>query len=113
MDLFNRLKNLVGLGRVGAEADGDADAAVGVRMIECHEAMERLFEFLDRELATGEHEEVARHFQVCARCYPSLTFEQSFRDALSRVQDGEDAPSDLRSRVMDALQQEGYTPSDR
>ena len=111
--MFDRLKRLLGLGGAGDGASTTGNAGGDVRMIECHEAMERLFEFLDRELDPGEHEEVAHHFEVCARCYPALTFEQSFREALRRAQGGEDTRSDLRTKVIEALQQEGFTPSDR
>lgn len=119
MSLFDRVKKVLGFGGVPpSDAAGDrpegmqGEAPQGPPMIECHEAMEKLFEFLDRELDPEEHEEVARHFEVCARCYPALTFERSFREALLRSQEGEATPPELRSKVIQALQKEGFVPSD-
>jgi anti-sigma factor (TIGR02949 family) len=119
MSLFDRVRKALGLGDAplgGGEGDlrdeSRGQTSQEAPMIECHEAMEKLFEFLDRELAPGEHEEVARHFEVCARCYPALTFERSFREALLRSQEGEATPPELRSKVIQVLQQEGFVPSD-
>jgi anti-sigma factor (TIGR02949 family) len=80
------------------------------KSVGCREAAERVFEFLDGELEDVSEEEIAEHFRVCGRCYPSLAFEQAFRDALARARRGEKAPADLRERVLEALRKEGYDP---
>lgn len=111
MSFVASLKRILGFGG-GDRPSAGALPPEPPPMIECHEAMEKLFEFLDRELESGEHEQVARHFEVCARCYPHLRFEQSFRDALHRAREGESAPPEIRGRVVDALREEGFVPSD-
>lgn len=79
--------------------------------VKCREAVERMFEYLDGELEDATREQVAEHFRVCSSCYPALAFEESFREALRRVQEGEQTPPAVRDRILAALENEGYTPS--
>lgn len=85
---------------------GPDGAPAGVRMIGCHEALERLFEFLDGELDALETSEVEEHLRVCERCYPHLVFERSFRDAVRRALQGERAPGQVRARILEVLREE-------
>ncbi len=80
-------------------------------MIPCEEAMEKLYEYLDGELPDLEADEVARHFEICVNCYPQLAFEKAFLDALHQAREGTRAPEPLRGRVLELLEQEGFTPS--
>lgn len=105
-------KLLQSLGLDGGADGGDApDAGGDSGMISCDEALERLFEYLDGELEGRTEEEVARHFEVCQRCYPRLAFEESFREAVHRVNRGEAAPDAVRRKVMEILQEEGLDSS--
>lgn len=76
-------------------------------MISCEEALARVYEYLDDELAPTDRGRVADHFAVCQRCYPHLRFEESFLRALRRVENGQGASPELKNRVLDALYQEG------
>lgn len=67
--------------------------------ISCAEALERVNEFLDGELEGVAPEVIRAHFEACARCYPHLRFEQSFRKALCRALSREKAPPELRARL--------------
>lgn len=76
--------------------------------VPCHVAAERLFEWLDGEiddpeLAAG----VGTHLETCARCYPRLRFERSFREAVRRAAREETTPDDVRARILEALEAEG------
>jgi len=77
--------------------------------IPCHEATERIFEWLDGELSPELTEKVGTHLETCARCYPRLLFEQAFRDALVRAGGNQRAPEELERRILGALQAEGFT----
>lgn len=80
--------------------------------IDCHEALARIFEWLDRELEPGEEARVGEHLQTCAMCYPVLRFEQSFREALTHAHDAEpEVPPELQARVLHALEEEGFRSS--
>jgi mycothiol system anti-sigma-R factor len=79
--------------------------------ISCHEAAERIFEWLDGELDPETERSVGTHLETCARCYPRLVFERAFREALARVAEDESAPEELRDRIVRALEEEGFGPS--
>jgi len=77
--------------------------------IPCAEAAARTFEWLDGELDPELEERVGQHLETCARCYPMLVFERSFREAVARVARDEQAPDELRDRIMKSLQEQGYS----
>lgn len=79
--------------------------------VSCEEAAERVFEWLDGELDPGLEESVGAHLETCARCNPRLVFEQSFRQALTRVKQDEAAPDALRDEIMKSLRTEGFRAS--
>lgn len=121
MDAMERLKQIVArLLRTSGGGEGDlnppptplAPGAEGAEppMLTCHEALERLYEFLDGELSSQEMASMEAHFHVCSRCYPVLQFESAFLEVLERVRSREKCPSELRSRLMSALEAEGLKP---
>lgn len=80
--------------------------------IECHEALARIFEWLDHEIDPAEEARVGEHLQTCAMCYPVLQFERSFREAMTHARTAESAASpELRAQVLHALEGEGFEPS--
>jgi len=108
MSWLDRLRNL--LGRARDEGPGRA-AGTDPRGYSCEEALERLFEWLDGELAGEEESKVQEHFDVCARCYPVLAHERAFREAMERVRNGTAPPPELRERILEALEANGFRPS--
>jgi hypothetical protein len=77
--------------------------------IQCHEAVERVFDWLDDELDPAEAASVGEHLETCARCYPRLQFERAFLEALRRAPSGELVTADLQQRILDALGNEGLS----
>lgn len=74
---------------------------------ECLEALSRLYEYLDGELAAEDAAAVRHHMEVCQGCFPFLQFCTSFQDALHRAADGQPtAPIRLRSTIADLLRAE-------
>lgn len=71
--------------------------------ISCGEAIAVVQEFLDGQLEGVSAQQVREHFEVCSRCYPHLSFERSFREALARASRGEVAPPELKQKVVDLL----------
>ncbi|MBI4502053.1 MAG: zf-HC2 domain-containing protein [Gemmatimonadetes bacterium] len=73
------------------------------REIDCAEAIEHLYPYLDGELTAEIEGAIRRHLAVCARCSPEFELERGFlrfveaRTRLRRV------PEPLRRRVFDAL----------
>jgi len=75
--------------------------------LSCHEAAERVFEWLDGELDDDLAARVGIHLETCVHCYPMLRFEQGFREAVARAAARiEGAPSDLEARILAALSME-------
>ena len=66
----------------------------------CAEAMRRLDDYLDRELAPDESARVEEHLQTCARCLRRYNFERAvlleLRAKLRRVA----VPPSLKARVL-------------
>lgn len=75
--------------------------------LSCMEAAERLFEWLDGELESELGSRVGEHLETCARCYPWLMFERSFRAAVASAARVDRAPDALRQRILSQLEGEG------
>lgn len=78
----------------------------------CREAVAVVQEYLDGALEGVSAEQVREHFDICSRCYPHLTFERSFREALARAAGGACAPEDVRRKVSELLAGIGEGPPD-
>ena len=106
--MLDKIRKLFGSDEGGSDGSNGRGAGDGEpEMISCDEALERLFEYLDGELEDPTAEKVAQHFEVCRRCYPRLNFEKAFRNALKGVREGEQAPSGVRDKVLELLQDQG------
>lgn len=110
MGFIDRLKMLLGSGGNGSGGPDQTGSApepegeeVACRQITCMEALERVHEYLDGELDGVSHEEVARHFAMCQRCYPHLKLEERFREVLHRIEAKDEAPQHLREQVLELL----------
>jgi anti-sigma factor (TIGR02949 family) len=66
--------------------------------IGCEEALRRLAEFVDRELAQRQHDEVEHHLRTCRSCFSRMEFEQRLKDHLS-VLSSESAPTASTDRI--------------
>jgi mycothiol system anti-sigma-R factor len=81
--------------------------------MDCGECLERLYAYLDRELSPTEVTEVRSHLDDCGGCKDSFVIEQRFlehvRDCCTGEQ-GDKAPTELRSRIVTRLRMEGDAP---
>jgi anti-sigma factor (TIGR02949 family) len=79
--------------------------------INCQEALQRLHEYLDGELADSDTEEVQRHLDICDACYPEARLTTELRDALQRAARGQPCcPDGLRDRIASMLREEAARP---
>jgi len=76
--------------------------------VTCHEAVEKVVEWLDGELDAEEERRIGSHLEVCARCYPAVRFERAFREALERSAGVDSCPESVRERVVQALKERGF-----
>ena len=90
--------------------DSDAAARAPERAapapIDCHTAVQRLWDYLDGRLPPMARDEVEAHLAVCAVCPPHFVFARTMQQALAAsappaTDDDEDAR--LRERVRRAL----------
>jgi mycothiol system anti-sigma-R factor len=78
--------------------------------MDCADCLERLYAYLDRELAPAELTEVRAHLDDCGGCEDNFVLEERF---LARVRDccQEDvAPTELRTRIVARLRMENDAP---
>ncbi|HKV46197.1 MAG TPA: mycothiol system anti-sigma-R factor [bacterium] len=69
----------------------------------CEEALEKLWQYLDRELDGESTSELHRHLEECRHCFSKVEFEQRLRAIVRRSCSGEQAPAELRERLSRLL----------
>lgn len=73
--------------------------------VNCRDAVERLWEYIDGELPASEAENVKRHLAACGRCHPHFDFQKAFCEFL-RDADHTTAPPGLRRDIFLRLLEE-------
>jgi mycothiol system anti-sigma-R factor len=69
----------------------------------CAQAIEKIYEFLDGELTPAVQESIRAHLAVCRRCNPNFRHEEVFLRFIERRAQIEQAPPELRRRIMRML----------
>ncbi len=67
-------------------------------MIDCREAVRRMWDYLDRALDPKPTEELDAHLDTCTRCCGELEFNRQLRETVAERQAVPVSP-ELRSRV--------------
>lgn len=71
----------------------------GSSPVNCDEVIEKLFEFLDRELDESTRHEMESHLQTCRGCFSRAEFERRLRARVAELAEVK-APDSLRRRVL-------------
>lgn len=71
--------------------------------IDCEQALKRILEFIDRELADEELAAMERHLHTCRSCFSRMEFERQLKDKLQTLSGGE-VPSHTRDRIKALIQ---------
>jgi anti-sigma factor (TIGR02949 family) len=71
--------------------------------IDCREAVEHLYEYLDRELTPEVRSEVEQHLSACAGCFHYFEFERAFLRFLEARARGRGASPALKRRILHEL----------
>jgi mycothiol system anti-sigma-R factor len=69
----------------------------------CEEAVEKLWQFLDKELEGAASTELQQHLEECRHCFSKVEFEERLRAMLRRSCCSEQAPPELRERLSKIL----------
>ncbi|MFJ9696527.1 mycothiol system anti-sigma-R factor [Kitasatospora sp. NPDC101183] len=67
---------------------------------ECGEVLDHLYEFLDNEMAEGDCAKLREHFEECSPCLRQYGLEQAIKALIKRSCGCDDAPADLRGKVL-------------
>ena len=70
---------------------------------DCHDALERLDDYLDRELSPREHRHVAIHLAICLRCAKLYRFERGFLEDVRAKLERVEAPPELMGQISQSL----------
>lgn len=70
--------------------------------ISCEEVIERLFDYLDRELDAETSAEIDRHLKRCHDCFSHADFERQLRERVASS-GTQKAPERLRRRIRNLL----------
>ncbi len=82
-------------------------------MTDCKNAIDNLFDYLCKEMDASDADELARHLELCRKCYDRAEFEKALRDRIREKAGACRAPERLAERIrgiMDRLcsgEQEG------
>jgi anti-sigma factor (TIGR02949 family) len=72
------------------------------RVIDCEEALRRLFEYLDAELQGEPQREMEQHLERCRSCFSRVEFERRLKAYTADLR-REPVPPDLERRVRRLL----------
>ncbi|MBI4420320.1 MAG: mycothiol system anti-sigma-R factor [Gemmatimonadetes bacterium] len=73
------------------------------RRLDCPEAVEHLYTYLDRELTPELEAAVRAHLEECAGCFGHFEFERAFLRFLEARSQAHRAPAELRRRVFEQI----------
>jgi anti-sigma factor (TIGR02949 family) len=68
-------------------------------MIDCREAVRRMWAYLEHELGATPTEEFETHLETCQRCCGELEFSRHLREMVAAKEGAPAMPPELRSRV--------------
>jgi mycothiol system anti-sigma-R factor len=68
-------------------------------MIDCREAVSRMWAYLARDLAPKPVAEVEAHLETCQRCCGELEFSRHLREAVADGEGSTPMPPELRARI--------------
>lgn len=77
-------------------------------MIDCREAVSRMWDYLSRDLDAVDESEVEAHLGVCRRCCGELEFSRELR-AMVATSGSERLPPAARSRINDLIREPSHT----
>jgi mycothiol system anti-sigma-R factor len=78
-------------------------------VINCKEAVEQLWSYLDRNLGHVEEQELEAHLGLCRHCCGELEFARQVRGLLVRPGDAAEIPPETRQKLDTFLKGLGET----
>jgi len=72
-------------------------------MIDCPEAVRRMWSYLERALESTPREELEAHLDTCTRCCGELEFNRHLREMVAAREGAPPIPADLQARIDGVL----------
>jgi mycothiol system anti-sigma-R factor len=69
----------------------------------CREALDHVYEFLDKELTPDVEREVRQHLEACGPCVEQFDFQEAFLKFLEARCRSRSAPPELKRRILHEL----------
>lgn len=84
-------------------------------MIDCREAVQRMWAYLDDALASRSLAEFEEHLDTCVRCCGELEFSRHVRERVATAEAAPTIPLEVRRRIQRSLvlDAEGETGTNR
>lgn len=68
-------------------------------MIDCREAVRRMWAYLEHELSAKPVSEFEAHLETCQRCCGELEFNRHLREMVAEKEGAPPVPPELRTRI--------------
>jgi mycothiol system anti-sigma-R factor len=69
----------------------------------CEEAVQKLFEYIDKELDGASAAQIDKHLDLCRLCCDRFEFENSLKKIVQKSCFNEKAPPILKQKIQDSL----------
>ena len=70
----------------------------------CDDAFEKLYQFLDKDLGDAPMDDLEKHLKVCRHCWDYFEFERKLKERCKTSCQNEPLPESLRRRIQTLLQ---------
>jgi mycothiol system anti-sigma-R factor len=70
---------------------------------DCEHVLERVYEFLDKEVDDATGDAIRRHLSMCEPCLERFDVEEAVKSLVHRRCGGETAPTHLRAKIVSQL----------
>jgi mycothiol system anti-sigma-R factor len=75
-------------------------------MIDCNDAADLIYRFLDKELNRENIQHLEEHLKVCKHCFGHLSFDRALRELIQKESHKDQIPPHLKESILKALSQE-------
>jgi mycothiol system anti-sigma-R factor len=72
---------------------------------DCREVLDRVFEYLDDEMAELDCAKIRQHLEECGACLREYNLDQALKALIRRSCACEPAPTELRARIVARITQ--------
>jgi mycothiol system anti-sigma-R factor len=72
---------------------------------DCTEVLERVYEYIDHEMADDDNATVKRHLDECAPCLAEFGLEQVVKSLVHRSCGCDTAPEELRAKILSQIRE--------